>query len=79
MSSRHEEYCPECLRVCELHGNLYCPTCHKHDGECEYGNCEEDATYRIDHPLEVRFFCEHHALDPYYQFARAGCSVYRLE
>ena len=69
------DHCPECLKPCELHGMTYCPTCHKHPGECGYGACEEDATHRIEHPREVRLFCEHHATHPHYQFARTGCTV----
>jgi len=69
------ETCPECLKPCELHGMTFCPTCHKHEGECQFGDCEEKATHRIEHPREVRLFCAKHATDPACQYARSGCTV----
>lgn len=70
--------CLECLKPCELHSVLYCPTCHKHEGECEFGDCEDDHTHKVVHPQEVRKFCTKHATHPHFQYARTGCEVTEL-
>lgn len=70
--------CLECLKPCELHGMLRCPTCHTHEGECGYGGCEEPATHKLTHPMGVRFFCAEHATSPTTQYARVGFEVVAL-
>lgn len=72
---RELNHCLECLKPCELHGMTSCPTCHKHEGECGFGDCEEDATREVVHPNERRIMCQLHATHPHYQCARTGCEV----
>lgn len=71
--------CADCLRPCPEHGVTHCPTCHKHEGECGFGDCEADATHRVAQPGEVRQFCARHATAPEFGFARAGATVSRIE
>lgn len=72
--------CHECLTTCDLHNVTHCPTCHKHEDECGFGDCQRTAEYRLTHETgaDVRQFCEHCATAPYLAFARVGYTVKRI-
>lgn len=54
--------CTECLNPCEMHGLTFCATCHKHEGQCDFGDCEEtEGVERVRvHPSETRPLCSKH-------------------
>ena len=58
--------CHECLTTCDLHNVTHCPTCHKHEDECGFGDCQRTAEYRLTHETgaDVRQFCEPCATAP---------------
>ena len=67
--------CTACLHPCPLHGVTGCLTCHKHPGECQFGDCLSAATHRLTYRGEVRDFCTHHTTGPAYGFARVGATI----
>ncbi len=67
--------CTECTKPCPEHGVTFCSTCHKHPGECGFGDCQKKATHRLDFGAEVRQFCHKHATAPQWQFARTGAEI----
>ena len=58
--------CLSCLKACELHNITHCATCHKHEGECDYGACQEPSTTyftlqaKNGRVIEQRHVCAEH-------------------
>lgn len=57
--------CTECINRCPEHNITYCLTCHKHEGECDYGDCTNRAVKALKHVrggrlIEIRPFCNKH-------------------
>lgn len=55
------------IDACELHGIADCSTCHRADGQCDYGACQDPATKRVEFVsvrsglvLDVRHVCAKH-------------------
>lgn len=74
--------CTKCLKPCPDHGITFCATCHTHEGECSFGDCEDETAFRLvwtEGAGEVRNFCRHHGTDPAFQFARSGATLTPLE
>ena len=72
--------CPECLKPCPEHNVTHCATCHKHEGQCDIGDCENAATHTLVHESgrERRPVCTHHATAPHWGMIRAGYTVEKL-
>jgi hypothetical protein len=77
--------CTECLSPCPEHGITYCATCHKHPGECDFGDCQSKATHRLlckspnGDLAEIRPLCHKHATAPHFGFLHADGEIEPLE
>tara|TARA_R110000787_G_scaffold7296_2_gene25003 strand:- start:5040 stop:5279 length:240 start_codon:yes stop_codon:yes gene_type:complete len=58
---------------------LDCPICHKLIDQCGFGSCQKTATHLVRHPKEGRKMCRKHATAPHFGFARAGCTVEKIQ
>ena len=52
--------CRGCYTGCELHNVPGCTSCHKHEGECSFGDCLAKATEWVMDRHETRHMCSKH-------------------
>lgn len=76
----NETPCPACHagfrhpRACELHGIRLCGICHRHEGQCDRGDCTNNAEVQVEQP-DIPSACGKYTIKPSPRLVCRRCAI----